>query len=126
MQRSKNEQRHLNHPFYKDANEYREHKRIGQILKGAHKYPEPFTTSSWTSEQIIEHAMQENVDQAHYIYAAHERMQELEQNLREAEQTIRELQRKDRVSRYLELEQENLRLVKLVEKLTMQLNAFKG
>lgn len=70
-----NVEKHLKHPFYQDVNEYREMVRVGQILKGAEKYPEPFTTSSWSNDEIIEHAMQENVDQAHYIYAAKERME---------------------------------------------------
>lgn len=71
-------QQHLNHPFYKDVETYREGIRIGQIIKGSEKYPEPFTTSSWTNDEIVAHAMQENVDQAHYIYAAKERLDELQ------------------------------------------------
>jgi chromosome segregation ATPase len=78
---SENEEKHLNHPFYAEANQYRETVRREQVLKGAHKYPEPFTTASWTNQEIIDHAMQENVDQAHYIYAAKERMEELEKEI---------------------------------------------
>lgn len=76
-------EKHLNHSFYKEVNKYREEVRIGQIIKGSEKYPEPFTTSSWSNDEIIEHAMQGNVDQAHYIYAAKERMKELEKSLSE-------------------------------------------
>jgi predicted lipoprotein len=131
MPYSETEQKHLNHQFYKDAKAYIEKMRIGQILKGANKYPEPFTTASWTSEQIIQHAMQENVDQAHYIYAAMERMWQLEKDLLEAEQLvkwqyqqlqktkviIRELKSLNRVSKCLQLEEENLRLAREIEKL---------
>jgi hypothetical protein len=80
---SENEEKHLNHPFYAEANQYRETVRREQVLKGAHKYPEPFTTASWTNQEIIDHAMQENVDQAHYIYAAKERMEQLEKIINE-------------------------------------------
>jgi chromosome segregation ATPase len=82
----------LNHPFYAEANQYRETVRREQVLKGAHKYPEPFTTESWTNQEIIDHAMQENVDQAHYIYAAKERMEELERELKRAESAAGEYQ----------------------------------
>jgi hypothetical protein len=74
---NENEQKHLQWPFYQDAAAYREQIRIGQIIKGSKKYPEPFTTASWSNEEIIAHAMQENVDQEHYIYAAAERMKVL-------------------------------------------------
>lgn len=76
-----NTKKHLNHPFYEDANSYRESVRLDQILKGAEKYPEPFNPKSWTSKQLVEHAMQENVDQAHYIYGLFTRIVELEQAL---------------------------------------------
>lgn len=125
------EQKHLTHRFYQDVNDYREKIRVGQILKGAQKYPEPFTTASWSNEEIIAHAMQENVDQSHYIYAAFERMQVLENHLKEAEQlvkwqkqqllkakeTIRELKAKSTFTRYEQLEKENLALAKEIEKL---------
>lgn len=81
-------QQHLNHPFYKDVETYREDVRIGQIIKGSEKYPEPFTTSSWTNDEIVEHAMQENVDQAHYIYAAKERMDELQRKVDRYEKAL--------------------------------------
>lgn len=131
MEKDQNKQKHLNHPFYKDANEFREKIRIGQIVKGSRKYPEPFTTASWSNQEIIEHAMQENVDQTHYIYAALERMQTLQNELGEmedknqwlnkqllqAKETIKDLKIKDRVSKCLELEQDNLRLAQEIDRL---------
>lgn len=68
-------QLHLSHPFYQQAKEEWEKVRQGQICKGAEKYPEPFTPSSWTNTQLVEHAIQENVDQLHYIFGMKERME---------------------------------------------------
>ena len=75
--------KHLAHPFYKDAHTYRELTRHGQIVKGAEKYDEPFTPSSWTALELLQHAMQENVDQAHYIYGMYQKVQEMEKELKE-------------------------------------------
>ncbi|WP_144558494.1 hypothetical protein [Shouchella miscanthi] len=67
---------HLEHPFYKEAHEYREAVRREQIEKGCHKYPKPFTPSDWSNSDLAKHAMQENVDQAVYISGMLERMEE--------------------------------------------------
>jgi hypothetical protein len=126
-----NEEKHLNHKFYQDAEAYREKIRIGQIIKGAHKYPEPFTTASWTNEEIITHIMQEQVDGSHYVYAAFERLQVLQNDLNEAEEknkwlnkqlleekeTIREIKLKSTFQRYEKLEKENLAMAQEIEKL---------
>lgn len=72
------ERQHLEHPFYKDANVYREEVRKEQIIKGAHKYPEPFNPNSWTAKELLQHAMQENVDQAHYIFGLFEKIEEMQ------------------------------------------------
>lgn len=74
-----NQERHLNHPFYSEANQYRETVRREQVLKGAAKYPEPFNPASWTAKELLAHAMQENVDQAHYIYGLFEKLEEFDQ-----------------------------------------------
>jgi hypothetical protein len=68
--------KHFNHPFYIDARKIWTNHQWAQIEKGAVKYPEPFTPSSWTNEQLVEHAIQENVDQLHYIVGMKERMEE--------------------------------------------------
>lgn len=70
--------KHLNHQFYQEANEYREQVRVGQIIKGSEKYTEPFTPSSWSALELAEHAMQENMDQAHYIYGLAKKAEGLE------------------------------------------------
>lgn len=66
---------HLAHPFYQQAKEVWEKVREGQIIKGSEKYQEPFTPSSWTNTQLVEHAIQENVDQLHYIVGMQQRME---------------------------------------------------
>lgn len=68
--------KHLQHPFYYRANEYREEQRRGQILKGAAKYPEPFKPENWSPKELLAHAMQENIDQGHYIYGLYEKIEE--------------------------------------------------
>lgn len=69
---------HLSHPYYIKAKEQWEAVRKGQIAKGAEKYDEPFTPSSWSNKELAEHALQENVDQLHYIIGMLERMEEQE------------------------------------------------
>lgn len=77
MSSIENKLKHLKHPFYDEANEYREMVRNEQILKGAEKYPEPFNPFSWTPEQLIQHFMQENVDQSHYAFGLYQQIQKL-------------------------------------------------
>lgn len=76
-----NEEKHLNHPFYAECNQYRETVRREQVLKGAHKYPEPFNPFSWSPKQLLQHAMQENVDQGHYIYGLYEWLEKMEKEI---------------------------------------------
>lgn len=40
-----------------------------QVRKGFEKYPEPLNPDSWTEEELIIHAMEENIDQFHYLTA---------------------------------------------------------
>lgn len=60
---------HRHHPFYQGARAYWEVMQREQIDKGAGKYPEPLNPFSWSGRQLVEHAFQENVDQAHYSFA---------------------------------------------------------
>lgn len=71
-------EKHLKNPLYKDANFAWQRTQVQQIIKGAEKYPEPLNPFSWTPAQLIEHAMQENVDQAHYLSATLEQIKEME------------------------------------------------
>lgn len=86
-------QQHLAHPFYEQSKKFWEAVRIGQIHKGAEKYPEPFTPSSWTNEQLVIHAVMENVDQLHYIVGMKERMEEQERTIKELRDKIIRLER---------------------------------
>lgn len=65
----------LSHPFYIKAKEQFEVVRQGQIVKGAEKYNEPFTPSSWTNAQLGQHALEEVVDLNHYLCGMIERME---------------------------------------------------
>lgn len=80
-EKRQNEMKHLSHQFYRDAHNYREQVRREQILKGAAKYPEPFNPDSWTAQELLQHAMQENVDQGHYISGLAEKVQAIEKEL---------------------------------------------
>lgn len=62
-----NRQEHLDNWVYKEARKFTEEIRTEQILKGAEKYPVPLGDADWTPEQLVHHAMQENIDQAHYL-----------------------------------------------------------
>jgi hypothetical protein len=87
-----NEEKHLNHPFYAEANQYRETVRREQVLKGAHKYPEPFNPFSWSPKELLQHAMQENVDQGHYEYGLYlwiERMEKERDDWKERFQDLK-------------------------------------
>lgn len=88
---SENIRKHLTSPFYKEAHQWRERVREGQIIKGAMKYPEPFNPDSWTNEELINHAMMENVDQGHYIYGLYHRSIKLEKENQELKRLIDEL-----------------------------------
>jgi hypothetical protein len=80
--------KHLNHPFYADASNYREHIRLGQILKGAEKYDEPYKPENYTLDEQIEHFMQENVDQAHYAYGLYVNCKKLMEENRELKRQL--------------------------------------
>lgn len=79
MEHQENLMRHHNSPFYLSAQEYWLATQRGQIEKGAGKYPEPFNPDSWTAKELADHAMQENVDQAHYITGLLHKLEKMEQ-----------------------------------------------
>lgn len=56
-----------NYPFYKRSRDLWLETQGKQIEKGLEKYPEPFDPHHWTPQELLEHAMQENVDQHHYM-----------------------------------------------------------
>jgi hypothetical protein len=86
---------HLNHPLYIDAQNFWNDVQRQQIIKGMEKYPEPLNPQSWTFEQLIEHAMQENVDQAHYLTALREKSREQDKRIRELDNLVETLERRN-------------------------------
>jgi hypothetical protein len=93
LEENKQKEKHFNHQFYIDARKIWTTHQQEQIKKGAEKYPEPFTPSSWTNEQLVEHALQENVDQLHYIVGMKERMEEQEQRIKDSENQIKAVEK---------------------------------
>ena len=69
---------HLNHPFYKRVDKITDEVKMMQIIKGAEKYPEPFTPSSWTGKELAIHALQELRDAQVYVVGMLERIEQLE------------------------------------------------
>lgn len=65
---------HFESEFYKEVQRYTEEIAHRQIVKGAFKYPEPFNPDSWTCQELADHAMEENRDQAVYITGMRDRM----------------------------------------------------
>lgn len=78
QEKEQKEQKFLEHPFYKKVDELRENTKIKQILKGAAKYKGPFNPDEWTSEELVQHAFDENYDQSVYITGLYDRIQKLE------------------------------------------------
>ena len=100
-----NEQKHLDWPFYQKAHEMREHERQAQILKGAYKYPQPFTPSDWSPRQLLSHALQENIDQAHYIVGLYDLLEDMEQRHRSEVEVLRmQLDAAEREAEYWKLQ----------------------
>lgn len=70
--------KHIHHPFYKKVDKLVEDVRMMQLRKGAEKYPEPFTPSSWTGKELAIHALQELRDGQVYVVGMLERIEGLE------------------------------------------------
>jgi hypothetical protein len=69
---------HLSNQLYKDANFAWQRTQVKQIIKGAEKYPEPLNPFSWTGTELVEHALQESVDQVHYLTGLLAQIKEME------------------------------------------------
>jgi hypothetical protein len=72
---------HLTNWLYKEARMMTEEIRVEQILKGAAKYPIPLGDAEWTPEQLVHHAMQENIDQNHYLVMLLHEIKKLQKEL---------------------------------------------
>jgi hypothetical protein len=76
-----NEQKHLNHPFYKRVDEVTDEVKVEQIIKGAHKYKEPFNPDSWTNLELVRHQLQELRDAQVYSVGLLDRLEKQEKEL---------------------------------------------
>lgn len=74
--------KHFNHPFYRKVDQITDEVKQMQIRKGAEKYSEPFTPSSWTGKELAIHALQELRDGQVYVVGLLERIEELEETLK--------------------------------------------
>lgn len=83
--------KHENHWFYKTARAVWLSVQNKQIQKGAEKYPNPFDPGEWSNDELANHALEENVDQAHYIVGMKQRMNEQEKRILQLEKELAEL-----------------------------------
>ncbi len=74
--------KHYNHQFYAKVDQITDEVKLMQIRKGAEKYPEPFTPSSWTGKELAIHALQELRDGQVYVVGMLERIEQLEEALK--------------------------------------------
>ena len=77
-QQRKKEEEHLNHPFYKRVDEVTDEVKVEQIIKGAHKYKEPFNPDSWTNIELVKHQLQELRDAQVYSVGLLDRLEKQE------------------------------------------------
>lgn len=83
-------------PFYEKARNLWQKMQDKQIQKGLLKYPEPFNPHSWSSQELLEHALEESVDLVHYLVGLKEKLDKLEQenqNLKEELKLVRRINR---------------------------------
>lgn len=64
-------------PLYDEARSYFAEVQEGQIEKGRKKYPADLNEDNWTALDLIDHAMQEAVDQIHYLTALRRKIRKL-------------------------------------------------
>lgn len=84
-EKKKREMSALFHPTYRKARERFQRVQEEQIMKGAEKYSEPLNHESWSFEDLQNHAMQELVDQVHYVEAMGEKFKYLQGRLKQRE-----------------------------------------
>jgi hypothetical protein len=66
-----------------------------QIEKGMEKYGTPLNPDDWTNEQLLNHAVQENVDQMHYMTSLYEKLSSTTTEMRVRENEIKKLRREN-------------------------------
>lgn len=70
--------RYYDNPVYVEALDMYIKTQSAQIEKGMKKYPEPLNHSSWSIDELAQHAFDELVDQSHYIKALQFKGKQLE------------------------------------------------
>ena len=78
-------------PFYEKARNLWQAVQNAQILKGLQKYPEPFNPHNWTSEELLNHALEEAVDLTHYLVGLKEQLDTKDDYIAQLEQELRHL-----------------------------------
>lgn len=86
---------------YKASNFQWQRTQLMQILKGVHKYPEPLNHESWTFTELVDHAYQENVDQAHYLSALQLKANQYEQKIQDLTDKANYWRNKYRAQKYI-------------------------
>jgi len=66
-----------------------------QIEKGMEKYGTPLNPDDWTNEQLLNHAVQENVDQMHYMTSLYEKLSSTTTEMHVRENEIKKLRREN-------------------------------
>lgn len=78
-------------PFYEKAKNLWQKVQENQIYKGLQKYPEPFNPHSWTSDELLNHALEETVDLTHYLVGLKEQLDTKDAYIQQLEQELRYL-----------------------------------
>ena len=81
------------YPFYKKARDLFLKTQLTQIVKGLHKYEEPFNPKSWTPDQLLNHALEEAVDLTHYLVGLKDLLDEKDKEIARKDAEIARLQR---------------------------------
>lgn len=87
---------HMEHTFYKEAHQIWQDIQQEQIRKGAEKYPLPFNPDNWTENELLQHAMQENVDQVHYMYGMYLKIKQRNEVIKRTIRSLKTLKTRDK------------------------------
>lgn len=74
----------VDYPFYKTSRDLFIEIQAKQIHKGFSKYGEVFNPQKWSAEELLNHAMEEAVDEQHYLVGIYMKLKEWESNLKMA------------------------------------------
>jgi hypothetical protein len=77
-------------PFYQKALRLFTKTQEAQIQKGLAKYPEPFTPSHWTPDELLNHALEESVDLVHYLVGLKELLDTKDERIDKLHEVINE------------------------------------